>query len=570
MRPIAYYYVIIILIGFSFNSRADVSGWFVVLDATNGFYASPGVPEPAIAALKQAQLKNYEIKSFAFTSGGEWIVLNDKSFEISDTGLDMYKNLQETYQHTDLGKNINCVAITVSGSYINCYRHGLWGSGGNPGDAWNKYKNLGGSGHLLHALAYGPHESWVLLYDEASISYRGIPEDLAKVLDSAVSNNVPIQCVAFSGTNWICLAQNDWWTSDTNLPAAKVVEQEFKLGQHPKWVAFVPNLGPFNAHKFEAIVRQAEQAGHLAGGYACEVIDHGKVVVALAEGWARALWEPNEPAVKWTVDKPIEIASVSKTITATALLKLWEECAGTSRQFSLDDPFWPYLKNICPEASDDVKNITIRQVLKHRSGFVSNPFNGRDRRDLNGVKELLTLPLAHPPGTFYEYQNINYSIIRFLIEQISQEDYTDYVKTHVLAPMGILDMETHSEVSQRMCIYPKSGSRKSGDMGYCDFSSTAGSWGWYASASDLGKFLEGLRQYKVLNLATTKIMLNENLGWDNGNPWGKGGLDNGPNGASLRTGINYFPDGVEAVILVSCVPSSPTASLVQAWKDARY
>ena len=57
-----------------------IADWFVVLDGTNGFYASPGVPEPAVAALKQAQQENEEIRSFAFTPGGDWLLLQDKGF----------------------------------------------------------------------------------------------------------------------------------------------------------------------------------------------------------------------------------------------------------------------------------------------------------------------------------------------------------------------------------------------------------------------------------------------------------------------------------------------------------
>ena len=557
-------HAILILISLTLNSRADESEWFVELDATNGFYASPGVPEAAIAALKDAQKNNYELKSFAFTPTGDWIVLDVKGFKTSDDELRICQVLHKSDRHFE---KINCFVINPSGNAgaISYQDGGRWGEGDGPIAAWNQTGNLPKSGHRIRSISYGPSSGWVILYDKTGISYGDIPDNLAKVLDNAVNQNTPIQCVSFSGHDWICLGQDNWWASNTNLPAAKFVEQSFELGQHPKWIAFVPSLGSFSAAKFGTIIRQT-MAGRLAGGYECEVINHGKVVVALADGWARAPWEKVNPAVKMTINKPIDLASVSKTITAVAILKLCEECAGTSRQFSLDEPFWPHISEICPEVNKDVKIITMRQVLKHRGGF-TNDFGNSP----GALKQLLSLPLPHAPGTFFKYQNVDYYIVHLLIEQISGMDYTDYVKTHVLVPMGITDMDTRYNDNPKMCFYGKPGSQDQGDGYQGDNSSSAGPSGWYASAADMGIFLEGIRKCHVLSHAITAMMLKENLGWDGGNPWTKGGLLPGPNDRRIHTDIAYFPDGVEAVILLNCAePTNCQNLLVQAWKDAHY
>ena len=178
--------------------------------------------------------------------------------------------------------------------------------------------------------------------------------------------------------------------------------------------------------------------------------------------------------------------------------------------------------------------------------------------------------LAHLPGTFSKYRNVNYYIIHLLIEQISQMDCTTYVKAHVLAPMGITGMDTRYHDSPRMCIYAGLGSQDSGDGYYQgNNSSFAGPSGWYASAADLGRFLEGIRQGRVLRAATTTMMFKENLGWDFGNPWAKGGMVPGPHGSQIHTDIGFFPDGVEAVILLNCVePTNCENLLVQAWRDS--
>gem|GEM_PF-1470143 len=227
---------------FSLNTRADIFDWFVVLDATNGFYASPGVPEPAIVALKEAQSENVEIKSFAFTPGGDWLLLENKGFKSSDDSLGICKMLHKSDNKFE---EVNCAAITHTGNgRVISYKNGdRAGEGDGPGAAWKKLGNLPREGHKIRSVSYGTEDSWVILYDQTGICYGGIPAKLAGILDNAVSNNIPIHCVAFSGRDWICLANDTWWSSNPNLPASKFIDQSYRSGQHPKWIAFVPNEG---------------------------------------------------------------------------------------------------------------------------------------------------------------------------------------------------------------------------------------------------------------------------------------------------------------------------------------
>ncbi len=541
------------------NAPARLSDWFVVLDGINGFYASPEIPKAAIAALEDAQKNGYENRSFSFSPAGDWLLLHNQGFVASDDGLNMCKKLREMYAE----EKVNCVAFTpLTGGWTICTDRGVWGPGNHiaPQGAWKEFSKLRQDRRPLRSISYGQDGSWVVLHDATGTSYGDIPPNLAVVLDIAASNNIAIQCVAFSGQDWICLARHDWWTSNTNLPAAKLIAQDFKIGRHPKWVAFVPKPGSFDAHRFEAAVRQS-MAGKLAGGYVCEAIDHGTIVAAFAGGWARAPWEKVDPAIKMTVDKPIIIASCSKTITAAALLKLWEECNGTSRQFSLDEPFWPHLAGICPVVNDEVKTITMRNLLMHRTGLTQEFGNNPD-----ALRKLLALPLPYKPGTIGKYQGINYYILRLLIEQISQTDYSTYVKSHVLAPMGITDMDTHSErANSRVCCYATPGRQISGDEGYVDQSHGAGPGGWYGSAADLGRFLEGIRNCKVLSRATTAMMFEDNMGWDVGDPWIKGGLHTGPHDGRVHSEILYDPQGMDIIMLINCEPANPVISAREAW-----
>jgi CubicO group peptidase (beta-lactamase class C family) len=328
-------------------------------------------------------------------------------------------------------------------------------------------------------------------------------------------------------------------------------------------------VGTHDFAKWSAIMHRACD-GKLAGGYAFEVSRAGKVVAAGAEGWARAPWQPEHPSIKWTLEKPMGVASVSKTVTAVAMLRLLEEQGGS---FSLDDPFWPHIKEICPQAHADVKQVTIRELLRHRSGF--KPIN--DCTDIKSLEKLLAMPLAHKPGTYEEYQNNNYYILHLLIEQIGHAQYTPYVKQHVLKPMGITGMETHFQAGEPTCGYLKVGGRRPGYPFDWQSGSWAGAAGWYASVADLGRFLTGIRDHKVLNEQTTEMMFKQNIGWDGSDPgWTKNGgwsWDEG-SGAGSRAGefnsaIAHFPDDVDAVLLVNCTSPDVVQLLVTAWRESR-
>jgi CubicO group peptidase (beta-lactamase class C family) len=351
------------------------------------------------------------------------------------------------------------------------------------------------------------------------------------------------------------------------LPSAKAIAKAIKDGVKPKWVAVVPDYTEHNFEKWSAYLHHTLD-GKLAGGYVFLVLDHGKVAVSGAEGWARAPWEKENPSLKWSLDTPMQLASVSKTITAVALLKLWEESQTTDHKFSLDDPFWPHIKKLCPTAHASVKRVTIRHLLAHQSGFLEIPSYNIPQ----DLEKLLNQPLAHKPGTFGQYQNFNYGLLHHVLEQIGNVRCTPYVKEHVLRPMGITKMDTHYNIGELACGYSKDDKvkQKRGHAWDMDAKDWAGPGGWFASASDLGRFLEGIRKHKVLSKATTEMMLKENLGWDSSEPgWAKGGLVGNGKGQQLGSRIDLFPDGVAAVFLVNCEVPSDEDFNATAWLRAR-
>jgi len=540
---------------------------FVILGERNAFWTNNRAA-PVCKELVKLQ-KQHAFHSVSFTPAGDWVVLLEGGgYFSSNVNLDACRKLTELQKARNI---FQCVSFAPSGGWTVLWgQNGNWTEGTIPDEAFNKMQEVVKGGGTLRSIAFGPNGAWVVLFDQTGIWCGNIPDDLDKVFDNALKQGLTIRCVCFttSGT-WICLTSNDWWTSDLNHPASKMIADLDRQHKSLHWVAVAPAIGPHDFEKWGAVIRRQHDAKS-PGGYAFAVLHQGKVVKEGAEGWARAPWEAEHPSVKWTLDKPMGVASVSKTITAVALLKLWEE---HDHKFSLDGAFWPHLQKICPRAHADVKKVTIRQLLQHKSGFkkTDDYFTPQD------LEKLLEEPLTHQPGTHQEYNNNNFFIARLVLEQIGKVEYTPYVKEHVLKPMGITRMETHFEAEQPTCGYGKPGSMRPGFPFDWECTATAGAGGWYGSIADMVRFLAGLRDHKVLNAATTKMMYKDLLGWDTSDPgWEKNGgwsWDDGDSPGSragaFRSSIYHFPDDVDAVMFINSeAGDDPQEILRKAWIES--
>jgi CubicO group peptidase (beta-lactamase class C family) len=542
------------------------AGDFVILGEGNAFWTN-NLEAPVSKELVKLQ-KHHTFRSVAFTPTGDWVVLTGGSgFYTNNLKHAACKKLRELQRpRTDF----NCVAFAPEGGWTILWnQNGNWTAGGPPEAAFNKIQEVVKGGGTLRSVAFGPNGAWVVLFDQTGIWCGSIPDDLGKVFENAIKKRLTVRSVCFTPDgNWICLTSGGWWTSDLNHPASKMIAELDRQHHTLNWVAVAP--GPHDFEKWKAIVHR-ECDGKLPSGYAFAVMHEGKVVAEGAEGWARAPWEKEHPSVRWTLDKPMGVASVSKTITAVAVLKLWEE---QDRKFSLDGPFWPHVKDICPKASPEAKKVSIRQLLQHKSGFKKID----DRKSIAEIQELLALPLAHKPGTHYEYDNNNFYLARLVLEQTGKVQYTPYVKQHVLAPMGISRMEPHFEKHQPTCGYGKLGSKRPGYPFEWDCTEFVGAGGWYGSIKDLSRFLIGLRNHKVLSPATTRMMYNDMLGWDisdpgwekNGGWFGDEGSGPGARAGAFRSSIYHFPDDVDAVMFInSDAGPEPEEVLRKAWFESR-
>ncbi|MFA6087067.1 serine hydrolase [Mucilaginibacter sp.] len=134
------------------------------------------------------------------------------------------------------------------------------------------------------------------------------------------------------------------------------------------------------------------------------------------------------------------LASVSKTITSTAVLQLVQK-----KKIRLDDPFKKYFPKF-PYA-----DITIRNLLAHTSGLPrdkqnifdtvlkSHPEKKFSYHDILKTLEQYPKPVAFKPGERFDYSNINYNLLALLVEEVSKMPFNDYLRKYIFIPAGMND-----------------------------------------------------------------------------------------------------------------------------------
>jgi CubicO group peptidase (beta-lactamase class C family) len=140
------------------------------------------------------------------------------------------------------------------------------------------------------------------------------------------------------------------------------------------------------------------------------------------------------------------IASMSKPITATALMMLVDE-----GKVGLDDPaekYLPELKDLMVKEKDQEprkpkRPPTVRDLLRHTSGM---PFSSPaetptlDRLSLkDGVASYAKTPLQYDPGTKYQYSNAGINTAGRIIEVVSGMPYEEFLQKRLFDPLGMKD-----------------------------------------------------------------------------------------------------------------------------------
>ncbi len=185
-------------------------------------------------------------------------------------------------------------------------------------------------------------------------------------------------------------------------------------------------------------------------GASVSVVKDGKLVFTKGYGFS-----DKENSIQVQPYNLFRIASVSKLITSVGIMKLVE-----SNQLSLESKVFG-TEGVLNDSiflnyrDKKVENITVRQLLNHSAGwtnrwgdpmFMPNVIAKKLNKSYPITKEdiiqfMLQKRLHYPPGTMSSYSNLGYAILEKVIENASGMDYELFIKTSVLYPLEIFDMQ---------------------------------------------------------------------------------------------------------------------------------
>ncbi len=193
-----------------------------------------------------------------------------------------------------------------------------------------------------------------------------------------------------------------------------------------------------------------------------------------------------------TPDTVFRIASMTKSFTAMAVLQLRD--AG---KLSLDDSVErhvPELRGLASPTSD-APRLTIRHLLSHSEGFPEdNPWGDRQlaRSDAWMDEQMRAgIPFSTVPGTAYEYSNYGFAILGRIVQNVSGEDYAQYVTRAILRPLGMTS--TYFDVADVPAAVRAQGYRREGSghapevpLAHGSFGAMGGLW---TSTRDLARYV---------------------------------------------------------------------------------
>lgn len=137
-----------------------------------------------------------------------------------------------------------------------------------------------------------------------------------------------------------------------------------------------------------------------------------------------------------TENTPFQIASVSKTFTAMAVLKLYQDSL-----IKLDDQFSKYFPQF------NYPNVTIKDMLSHRSGLPNYLYFLEDihwdETKFATNEDVLSLMISHKnelkdvtnPNTHFEYCNTNYALLALLVEKVTGKRFPQYMQETFFTPL---------------------------------------------------------------------------------------------------------------------------------------
>lgn len=209
-----------------------------------------------------------------------------------------------------------------------------------------------------------------------------------------------------------------------------------------------------------------------------------------------------------TAETVFDIGSISKQFTAAGILHL--EMQGA---LSINDHITSFFDSV----PTDKRDITIHHLLTHSAGFTHDHFEG-DLIPLTKEEALQTIfaqELGFEPGTKYHYSNTGYTLLAMIIEKVSGQPYTAYLRDNFFEPLGMNSTGFYGDTRWRSL--PVANTYLNGkDQGQPSewpgpYWGVMGNGGAMSTVSDLYTWWQALESHTVLSETQTEKLFRRHI-----------------------------------------------------------
>jgi len=214
-------------------------------------------------------------------------------------------------------------------------------------------------------------------------------------------------------------------------------------------ISFAKITSQYNQNVLDSYIEKQLERAHIPG-LSAVIVKEGEIIWTGSYGWSRLNTQPV------TNETLFQLASVSKTVTAVALMSVWED-----GELNLDEDINVYLPFSVLNPRAPEKPITVRMLLTHTSSIRDNwtvldsvyvcdcdskislsrfledyfTLNGKYYSTLNFYNE--------KPGEVFLYSNVGVALAAYLVEVITGLPFNVYCNLEIFDPLGMEETSWH-------------------------------------------------------------------------------------------------------------------------------
>jgi CubicO group peptidase (beta-lactamase class C family) len=207
-----------------------------------------------------------------------------------------------------------------------------------------------------------------------------------------------------------------------------------------------------------------------------------------------------EDKIRNTKGSAFQLASLSKTFTAVAVLKLVEQ-GKLSLNLTVKDyfPEFPY------------EGVTLRSLLSHRSGlpYYEYTFDLKARKEnvypdnqmlMKWFAEANPPPRVYNlPDHYFSYNNTNFAILAALVEKVSKQDFDHFLKKEIFEPLGMKDSFTSRNLEDSLETQRTFGYQNGRRIPFDIYDNVLGDKGVFSTTGDLAKWYKALKDESIIS-----------------------------------------------------------------------